>query len=58
MREQEVLELLIRKKSIQRIADDLFIAPGTVKAHIQHIYVKLDVHSRDELYRMIGIDKE
>lgn len=58
MREQEVLELLIRKKSTQHIADDLFIAPGTVKAHIQHIYVKLDVHSRDELYRMIGIDKE
>lgn len=34
------------------IAEDMFIAEGTVKAHIQHIYAKLGIHSRKELFSL------
>ena len=33
----------------EQIERELFIASGTLKAHIQHIYVKCGVHSRMEL---------
>ncbi|MEG0477395.1 MAG: LuxR C-terminal-related transcriptional regulator, partial [Raoultibacter sp.] len=36
-----------------QIEKDLYVAPGTIKAHISHIYRKLDVHSRDELYTLL-----
>jgi LuxR family transcriptional regulator, maltose regulon positive regulatory protein len=45
-RELEVLRLLARGASNQEIADDLVITVGTVKSHINHIAVKLDVHNR------------
>lgn len=48
-REQSVLLLLARGQSVAEMADGLFIAPGTVKAHIGHIYEKAGVHSREEL---------
>ena len=52
-REHEVLQQLSRGKTISSIAEDMFIAEGTVKAHVQHIYTKLDVHSRDELFEFL-----
>lgn len=48
-REIEVLHLLAQGKTNAQIGQDMFIAEGTVKAHVQHIYQKLDVHSRKEL---------
>jgi ATP/maltotriose-dependent transcriptional regulator MalT len=45
-REVEVLRLLAAGQSNAEIADSLVVAVGTVKAHIQHIYRKLDAHSR------------
>ncbi|OUO90582.1 hypothetical protein B5F40_06390 [Gordonibacter sp. An230] len=48
-REDEVLRLLARGNSNDAIERELFIASGTLKAHIQRIYVKLDVHSRKQL---------
>lgn len=48
-REEELLSLLVHGRSIDEIASDLFIAKGTVKAHIQHIYRKAGVHSKEEL---------
>lgn len=48
-REQSVLLLLMRDRTVPEMADELFIAPGTVKAHIGHIYEKAGVHSREEL---------
>jgi DNA-binding NarL/FixJ family response regulator len=45
-REVEVLRLLAAGQSNAEIADSLVVAIGTVKAHIQHIYRKLDAHSR------------
>ena len=35
---------------------ELFIANGTAKAHVRHVYQKFDIHSRDELFDLIGID--
>ncbi|NTU89295.1 MAG: helix-turn-helix transcriptional regulator [Actinobacteria bacterium] len=55
-RENEVLYLLAQKKSISAIEHELFIANGTVKAHVRHIYEKLGIHSRKELYDMLGIE--
>jgi two-component system OmpR family response regulator len=47
-RELEVLELLAEGRSQKEIASDLVISPKTVAAHVQHILVKLDVHSRTQ----------
>jgi len=47
-RELEVLELLAQGKTNLEIARQLFIAPGTVKAHTASIYRKLDVANRTE----------
>lgn len=55
-REMEVLHLLGLGKPNSAIARDLFIADGTVKAHIQHIYQKLDVHTRKELLGLLGVE--
>lgn len=51
-REQEVLLQLLHRKTVASIAEDMFIAEGTVKAHIQHIYAKLGIHSRKELFSL------
>ena len=56
-RESEVLILLAQGKTVKGIGSDMFIAEGTVKAHIQHIYQKMDVHSRAELMRTLGIER-
>jgi DNA-binding CsgD family transcriptional regulator len=53
-REEEVLLLLAQGKSISTIERELFIANGTAKAHVRHIYQKLDIHSRDELFDLFG----
>jgi len=47
-REMEVLRLLTTSLSSTEIAEELFIAPSTVRSHVKSIYGKLDVHSRRE----------
>jgi LuxR family maltose regulon positive regulatory protein len=47
-REQEVLCLMARGASNHEIAERLVITVGTVKSHINHILVKLNVHNRTE----------
>lgn len=54
-REEEVLLLLAQHKTIGFIERELFIANGTAKTHIRHIYRKLDIHSRDELMDLLGL---
>lgn len=58
MRESEVLLLLAQKKSIADIEKELFIANGTAKAHVRHIYQKLDIHSREELFDLVEKTEE
>jgi DNA-binding NarL/FixJ family response regulator len=48
MREQEVLELLATGKTGAEIAEELHIAPLTVRTHIRNLMSKLGVHSRLE----------
>lgn len=47
-RETEILEQVANGKSRSKIAKDMFIDLETVKSHIKHIYVKLNVHSRED----------
>jgi LuxR family maltose regulon positive regulatory protein len=47
-RELEVLRLIAAGLSNREIAEELYIAVGTVKRHINHIYGKLGVHSRTQ----------
>jgi DNA-binding CsgD family transcriptional regulator len=45
-REQEVLALVAEGKSNAEIAAELWIAVGTVRVHLEHVYSKLAVRSR------------
>ena len=47
-RELEVLDLIAAGQSNAEIAGQLYIAIGTVKRHINHIFGKLGVHSRTQ----------
>lgn len=48
VREQEVLELLATGKTGDEIAEELHIAPLTVRTHIRNLMSKMGVHSRLE----------
>ena len=50
-REAEVLRLVILGKNNQEIANELFLAVGTVKAHVHNILKKTDHASRQDLTR-------
>jgi LuxR family maltose regulon positive regulatory protein len=57
-RELEVLRLIALGSTNKEIAQQLFVAPGTVKAHTASIYRKLDVANRTEAVaraRQLGI---
>jgi LuxR family maltose regulon positive regulatory protein len=57
-RELEVLHLIALGRTNREIAQQLVVAPGTVKAHTSSIYRKLDVANRTEAAaraRQIGI---
>lgn len=45
-REREVLNRIARGQSIPAIAGELFVAPSTVKTHVQRLYEKLGVGDR------------
>ncbi|MDR1421749.1 MAG: helix-turn-helix transcriptional regulator [Coriobacteriales bacterium] len=52
-RETEILALLVRGRSGRYIKDDLGVSQNTVKAHVRHIYQKLDIHTHQELIDLI-----
>ncbi len=45
-REREVLNGIARGQSIPAIAAELFVAPSTIKTHVQRLYEKLGVSDR------------
>ncbi|MBO6608010.1 MAG: response regulator transcription factor [Psychroserpens sp.] len=47
--EQNVLELLLQEKSNKDIAEALFVSVSTIKTHVNNIYKKLNVNSREEI---------
>lgn len=52
-RQSEILLLLAQGNLPRSIGHTLSISPGTVKAHIQHIYKKLGIHSKEELDALV-----
>jgi DNA-binding CsgD family transcriptional regulator len=48
-REAEIFGHLSRGSTVPRIAEQLYITPGTVKTHVIHIYRKAGVNSRQDL---------
>ncbi|MBR2834680.1 MAG: helix-turn-helix transcriptional regulator [Coriobacteriales bacterium] len=51
-RESEVLNMLVRGRSANSIAEEMSISYNTVKSHIAHIYTKSDTHTHEELMRL------
>jgi DNA-binding CsgD family transcriptional regulator len=45
-REREILRLVREGKTNTEIAGELWVSPGTVKKHLEHVYEKLGVASR------------
>ncbi len=57
-REEEVLQLVARKVPLAQMEENLFVARGTIKAHTGRIYKKLGVHSRAELFDLLGVSDD
>ncbi len=57
-REREILTLVAQGKTGRQIAEELYIAEGTCKAHTRHIYEKMGIHSRKELHAIVGAARE
>lgn len=51
LREKEISEELEKDPTIShnKLADSLFISPKTLKKHLQNIYTKLGLHSKEEV---------
>lgn len=52
-KEREVLQLIKDKKTNKQIASALFVSEATIKTHINNIYRKLNVNSRQEAQKHI-----
>lgn len=46
--EQNILDLLLEDKSNKEIAEALFVSVSTVKTHINNVYKKLNIQTRNE----------
>jgi DNA-binding CsgD family transcriptional regulator len=54
-RERQILALGAEGKTNGAVADELCIAPGTVRRHLENTYAKLDVHTRTGAVRAAGL---
>lgn len=52
-RETEVLELLVRGRTVQGLCEELSIAQGTAKHHVSNIYRKLGVGDRRSVFDIV-----
>lgn len=52
-RERELLSYLARGRSLPYIRNELFISKSTANTHVEHIYAKLGIHSREELISLV-----
>lgn len=57
-RETEILELLVRGRSINYIKDQFVVSTSTVKTHVYNIYCKIGVHSRQDLIDLFEKSRE
>lgn len=51
--ERQVAERVAHGLTSRRIAEELFVSPRTVDAHLTHIYRKLDINSRARLAALV-----
>lgn len=56
-REREVADRIMKGMSNQEIAGDLVITKGVVKQHVNHIFRKLNVKERDDVWRRLLADQ-
>jgi DNA-binding CsgD family transcriptional regulator len=54
-REQEIALMAARGLSKREIAETLFLSPRTIGNHINHVYAKLGISSREELRAAVGV---
>ena len=52
-REAEVFEMLARGRNREYIEERLGVSRNTAKAHVKHVYAKLDIHSHQELIDLV-----
>ena len=52
--EQNILNLLLDHKTNKEIAEALFVSVSTVKTHVNNIYKKLNVQSREETKKLFN----
>jgi DNA-binding NarL/FixJ family response regulator len=52
-REWEIIYLLAKGLNNQEIADTIFISVHTVKANLENIYRKLDLHNRVQVVLLL-----
>jgi DNA-binding NarL/FixJ family response regulator len=55
--ELAVVELVARGATNREVADQLYLSPHTINAHLRHVFAKLGIRSRVELARLAG-DRE
>ncbi|GGX05508.1 response regulator transcription factor [Aquimarina muelleri] len=56
--EQKVLDLILQDKTNKEIASLVFVSVSTIKTHINNLYKKLDVSSRDEVKTLFNNNKK
>lgn len=56
-RESDVFELLAQRMTSKQIQEELNISANTVAFHSKNIYVKLDVHSKQELVELVELER-
>ena len=53
--ELQIALLLAAGKTTRETAAALFLSPKTIEYHLRHVYQKLDIHSREELARVLAL---
>ena len=53
-REVDIARLLLQGKSKAAVGEELCLSESTVRTHSRNLYAKLDVHSRDQLARLVA----
>ena len=53
-KEKQILDQMIRGKTIHRVAEFLGVSSSAVQFHVKNIYIKLNVHNRAEMVKKAG----
>ncbi|MDE3129858.1 MAG: hypothetical protein KGL16_01790, partial [Acidobacteriota bacterium] len=56
--ELQIATMLAAGRTTRETAAALFLSPKTVEYHLHHVYMKLGIHSREELARVDGLGQE